>query len=277
MFIDLAPIHRAVQVTNGCVFKTGQAQTKRKLFQPAHPDDEVFTRQFFSLIIRRFSFEIERPRQQFKPLPHQISSLKLKGSLASTPLSRFILTFTYSSSPRIFVVDWLSVKELNQRRTYNTRTQSAYDTKIFFFFIFWLIAVLKIRINRPQRLASFLVHFFVHCKYDLAAKKCSHKRAAKMIILHSCGVGNCEDASATIMKRGKIQSKGRTYCVSRAPNDVSYKNNTHIPSISINYFPKDVAVWPKWTRFDRCHQPYAPCRLRRRLLLTHTTSQIRGR
>ena len=39
--------------------------------------------------------------------------------------------------------------------------------------------------------------------------------------------------------------KGRTYCVARAPNDVSYKNNTHIPGIFIHYFPKDVAVWPK--------------------------------
>ena len=88
------------------------------------------------------------------------------------------------------------------------------------------------------------------------------------------------------MERGEIQRKGRTYCVAGAPNDVSYKNNTHIPSISIHFFPKYVAVWPKWTRFDRCHRgdftlqshwPYAPYRLRRRLLLTHTTSQIRGR
>ena len=29
-----------------------------------------------------------------------------------------------------------------------------------------------------------------------------------------------------------------------APNNVSYKNNTHTPGISIHYFPKDVAVWP---------------------------------
>ena len=28
------------------------------------------------------------------------------------------------------------------------------------------------------------------------------------------------------------------------PNDVSYKNNTHIPGISILYFPKDVVAWP---------------------------------
>ena len=37
------------------------------------------------------------------------------------PLSRFILTLMYSSSPRVFVVDWLSVKELNQRGTYKKR------------------------------------------------------------------------------------------------------------------------------------------------------------
>ena len=29
-----------------------------------------------------------------------------------------------------------------------------------------------------------------------------------------------------------------------APNDVSYKNNTHVPGISIHCFQKDVAVWP---------------------------------
>ena len=45
--------------------------------------------------------------------------------------------------------------------------------------------------------------------------------------------------------------KRRTYCVAKVPNDASYKNNTHTPGISIHYFPKDVAVWPKWTRFDR--------------------------
>ena len=30
--------------------------------------------------------------------------------------------------------------------------------------------------------------------------------------------------------------RGRTSCVAGAPNDVSYKNNTDIPSISIHYF-----------------------------------------
>ena len=32
--------------------------------------------------------------------------------------------------------------------------------------------------------------------------------------------------------------------MTEAPYDVSYKNNTHIPGISIYYCPKDVAVWP---------------------------------
>ena len=40
------------------------------------------------------------------------------------------------------------------------------------------------------------------------------------------------------------------YCAAGAPNDVSYNNNTHTVGISIQYFPKDVAVRPKWTRFD---------------------------
>ena len=39
-----------------------------------------------------------------------------------------------------------------------------------------------------------------------------------------------------------------------APNDVGYKNNTHLSGISIYYFPKDVAVCLKWTRFDRRHR-----------------------
>ena len=29
-----------------------------------------------------------------------------------------------------------------------------------------------------------------------------------------------------------------------APDDVSFMSNTHTPSISLHYFPKDVAVWP---------------------------------
>ena len=74
--------------------------------------------------------------------------------------------------------------------------------------------------------------------------------------------------------------------MAKAPNDVSLKNNTYKLGISIHYFPKDVAVWPKWTRFDRrhrgdfalrCRRRHAPYRLRRRLLRTYTTGQIRGR
>ena len=89
-----------------------------------------------------------------------------------------------------------------------------------------------------------------------------------------------------MVEKGEIWKKGRTYCEAGAPNDVSYRNNTHIPGISIHYFPKDVAVWQKWTRFDRrhrgdftlrCRRPYVPYRLRRRLLQTHFTSQIKGR
>ena len=33
--------------------------------------------------------------------------------------------------------------------------------------------------------------------------------------------------------------------MAKAPNDVSLKNNTYKLGISIHYFPKDVAVWPK--------------------------------
>ena len=39
-----------------------------------------------------------------------------------------------------------------------------------------------------------------------------------------------------------------------ASNDVSHKNNTHTLGFSIHYFPKDIAVQPKWTRFDGQHR-----------------------
>ena len=51
-------------------------------------------------------------------------------------------------------------------------------------------------------------------------------------MLHCGNVENCEDTSAGMVERGKINWKGRTYCVARAPNDVSYKINTHIPDIT---------------------------------------------
>ena len=70
-------------------------------------------------------------------------------------------------------------------------------------------------------------------------------------MLHSCDVENYEDMSATMVEKGEIKKKGRTYCVAGEPNDISYKNNTHIPGSSIHYFSKNVAVWPKWTRCDR--------------------------
>ena len=73
-------------------------------------------------------------------------------------------------------------------------------------------------------------------------------------MLHSRDVENCENTAATLVGKGGIEKKGRTYCVTGEPNDVSYKNNTDIPDISIHYFPKDVALCPKWTRFDRRHR-----------------------
>ena len=70
-------------------------------------------------------------------------------------------------------------------------------------------------------------------------------------MLRRCNVENCEDTSVTMVEKGKILKNGRAYCVAGASNDVSYKNNTFTPVISIYHFPKDVGVWPKWTRFDR--------------------------
>ena len=47
-----------------------------------------------------------------------------------------------------------------------------------------------------------------------------------------------------MVEKGEILKKRRRYCAAEAPNDVSYKNNKHMLAISIQYFQKDVAVWP---------------------------------
>ena len=47
-----------------------------------------------------------------------------------------------------------------------------------------------------------------------------------------------------MVEKGEILKKRRRYCAAGAPNDVSYKNNKHMPAISIQYFQKDVGVWP---------------------------------
>ena len=54
-----------------------------------------------------------------------------------------------------------------------------------------------------------------------------------------------------MVEKGEIFVCLRPGSVAGAPNDASCKNNTHIPGISLHHFPKNVAVWPKWTRFDR--------------------------
>ena len=73
-------------------------------------------------------------------------------------------------------------------------------------------------------------------------------------MLHSCDVQNCEDTPLTMVEKGEIQKKERKYYEAGTPNDVSYKGNAHITGIAIHYFPKDLAVWTKWTRFDRRHR-----------------------
>ena len=76
----------------------------------------------------------------------------------------------------------------------------------------------------------------------------------KTIMSDNCDVANCADTSATMVEKGEIMKRRRTRCVAEALNDVSYKNNTHRPGISIYFFLKDEAVWPKCTRFDRRHR-----------------------
>ena len=60
---------------------------------------------------------------------------------------------------------------------------------------------------------------------------------------HSWVVENCEETSQSMVGKGESKRKGRRYCMAGAPNDVCYKSNTHMPGISIHYFPKDVAAW----------------------------------
>ena len=57
-------------------------------------------------------------------------------------------------------------------------------------------------------------------------------------MLHNYDVENCEDTSATMVKKGEIEKKRRTYCEAGEPNSVSYKNNTHKPVFLYTTFPK---------------------------------------
>ena len=52
-------------------------------------------------------------------------------------------------------------------------------------------------------------------------------------MLHSYDIENCEVMSATMVEKGEIYKKGRTYCLARVLNDVSYKSNKYILGISI--------------------------------------------
>lgn len=54
-------------------------------------------------------------------------------------------------------------------------------------------------------------------------------------------------------KKGK---KVGTYCSAGFPNDVSCKNNTHTPGVSMHYFSKNEAVRQKWARFVRKHRKH---------------------
>ena len=77
-------------------------------------------------------------------------------------------------------------------------------TRNFFVLHFWLIAVIKIRNNRPQRLASSRWPFFCALKLRFGAQKVSPLSAVKMIVQHSCDDENYEDTSATMVEKGGI-------------------------------------------------------------------------
>ena len=50
-------------------------------------------------------------------------------------------------------------------------------------------------------------------------------------MLHGCDIESCGNTSATMVEKGKIYKKGRTYCVAGAPNDVSYTRIIHIQRV----------------------------------------------
>ena len=76
-------------------------------------------------------------------------------------------------------------------------------------------------------------------------------------MLHSCNIENCEDTPATIYGGDrKFRKNDERNAWPEGQMIFSYKNNIHMPGISIHYVPKDVAVWPKWTRFNRRHRGY---------------------
>lgn len=51
-----------------------------------------------------------------------------------------------------------------------------------------------------------------------------------------------------MVEKGEIKKKDELIAWPGVAKDVSDKNNTHTPGISIHSFPEDVAVWPKWLR-----------------------------
>ena len=108
----------------------------------------------------------------------------------------------------------------------------------FFFRIFWLIAVFKINIIQFSVLRGLLNRpIFCASKVRFGG----HKSWPKQSSYTSCDVENCEDTLVTMVDKGEIKRKGRTYCMAGALYD-SYKSNTHIPGISRHCFPKDVDV-----------------------------------
>ena len=108
----------------------------------------------------------------------------------------------------------------------------------FFFRIFWLIAVFKIKIIQFSVLRGLLNRPIFLCIESTIWRP---QELAKTIKLHSYDVENCEDTLVTMVDKGEIKRKGRTYCMAGALYD-SYKSNTHIPGISRHCFPKDVDV-----------------------------------
>ena len=91
--------------------------------------------------------------------------------------------------------------------------------------------------------SEFFLTIFCALKIRFGGKKSVPiKRATKTILLHSCDIEKCEE---TLVERGEIKKRGQKYCVAGEPNDIKYENDRHTTGISIHYFPKDVAVWPK--------------------------------
>ena len=78
-------------------------------------------------------------------------------------------------------------------------------------------------------------------------------RAAKTIILQSCGVENASEDTIVMAAKEK-SSISATYCDGSDSNTTNCRYQTGMPGINMHYFSKDETLPKKWIRFVRIHR-----------------------